>query len=104
MRQLDRLQAEAQQALAIDPTASYVQLLAGQISATLGHWDDAERQLRAALVRDPLSTDVYWHLATTLYRAGRFADAEAAYRKLIELAPDYAWARGYLAKTLLAEG
>jgi tetratricopeptide (TPR) repeat protein len=32
------------------------------------------------------------------------AGAEAEYRKLIELVPDYAWARSYLAKTLLAEG
>jgi TolB-like protein len=97
-------QEAARRALALDPTNPYSLLLASQISATLGHWDDAERHVRAALVRDPLSTDIQWHLATTLYRAGRFADAEAAYRKLIELAPDYAWARGYLAKTLLAEG
>jgi predicted Zn-dependent protease len=38
-----------------------------------------------------------------LYRSGRFGNAEAEYRKLIELVPDYAWARGYLAKTLLME-
>jgi tetratricopeptide (TPR) repeat protein len=43
-------------------------------------------------------------LGTTLYRAGRFAAAETEYRKLIELVPDYALARAYLAKTLLAEG
>jgi tetratricopeptide (TPR) repeat protein len=97
-------QAEARQALAIDPLTPYGQLTAGQVSATLGHWEDAERQLRAALVRDPLSTITYWQLATTLYRTGRFADAEAAYRKLVELGPDYASARGYLAKTLLAQG
>ena len=97
-------QEEARRALALDPTYPYSLLGAGQISATLGHWDDAERQLRAALVRDPLSTDILWQAATTLYRSGRFADAETAYRKLIELAPNYAWAHGYLAKTLLAEG
>jgi len=97
-------QAEAHQALALDPTSSYALLSAGQISATLGHWDEAERQLHAALVLDPLSPDVHYHLAMTLYRAGRFADAEAAFRKLFELAPEYAWAREYLAMTLVAEG
>jgi tetratricopeptide (TPR) repeat protein len=57
-----------------------------------------------ALVRDPLDPDAYWILETTLYRAGRFADAEALYRKLVELAPDYGWPHGYLAKVLLAQG
>ena len=56
------------------------------------------------LVNDPLNPQTHWDLGTTLYRAGRFAAAETEYRKLIELVPDYAWARGYLAKTLLAEG
>lgn len=44
------------------------------------------------------------NLGTTLYGAGRFVDAEAAYRKLIKVAPDFLWAPYYLGKTLLAEG
>jgi TolB-like protein len=97
-------QEEARRALALDPTHINALRLAGQVSATLGHYDDADRWLRAALVRDPLNTYVHWALAATLYRAGRFADAEAAYRKLIELAPSFVWTREYLARTLLAEG
>jgi adenylate cyclase len=97
-------QIETRQALTLDPNNPFVLLSGGMISAALGHWDDAKRQLHAALVRDPLDTAIHWHLATTLYREGAFADAEAEYRKLIELAPDFALARGYLAKTLLAEG
>ncbi len=58
----------------------------------------------AALVGDLLNPDVYWVLAATLHRTGRFADAEATYRKLIELAPEYSWAHEYLARMLLAEG
>jgi TolB-like protein/Tfp pilus assembly protein PilF len=95
---------EVQRALAIDPRLPQALLLAGQIAATLGHWDEGERQLRAGLNRDPLNTFLLFNLATTLYRAGRFADAEASYRRLIETAPKFAWARGYLAKTLLADG
>jgi TolB-like protein/Flp pilus assembly protein TadD len=97
-------QTEARQALALNPASSLALQLAGQVSAAVGHWDDAVGQLRAALVRDPLSSWVHWHLATTLYRAGRFAEAEIVYRKLIELEPGFAWARAYLGKTLLAEG
>jgi TolB-like protein len=97
-------QIETHQALTLDSNSPDALLSGGMISATLGHWDDANRQMQGALVRDPLETDIHWQLATTLYREGRFADAEAEYRKLIELAPDYTLAHGYLAKTLLAEG
>jgi TolB-like protein/Tfp pilus assembly protein PilF len=97
-------QEEASRALTSDPTDPEALRIAGMIAATLGHWDDAEGRLRAALVRDPLDTYGHWNLATTLYRAGRFADADATYRRLIELAPTFAWAHAYLARTLLVEG
>jgi TIR domain len=42
--------------------------------------------------------------STGTFGAGRFAEAEAPYRKVIELAPAFASTRGALAKTLLAEG
>ncbi len=67
-------EAEMQRALAIDPTNPKVLDVAGRLSATLGRWDDAERQLRAALVRDPLQHPyVIWNLGNTYYLAGRFA-------------------------------
>ena len=78
--------------------------VAGHALTTLGHWDDAERQFRAALVRDPLNPYVIWNLGNTYYLAGRFAESEAMYRKLLEIAPDFVWTRTYLAKTLLAQG
>jgi tetratricopeptide (TPR) repeat protein len=96
-------QAEARQAIALAPTYPYGAQFSGQLAATLGHWDDAERLLRRALVNDPLNPQFHWDLAGVLYRSGRFGTAEAEYRRLIELVPDYAWARGYLAKTLLME-
>ena len=54
---------ETQRALAIDPTDPQVLLQAGRLSATLGRWDDAVRQFRTALVRDPLMTmcTTTWH-------------------------------------------
>jgi TolB-like protein/Tfp pilus assembly protein PilF len=97
-------QSEARQGLALDPKVWYALQFNGQVAASIGDWDDAERYLRQVLVNDPLNPQALWDLGTTLYRAGRFAAAETEYRKLIELAPDYAWARAYLAKTLLAEG
>jgi adenylate cyclase len=96
-------QSEARQGLALDPKHWYALEFNGQVAASIGDWDGAERYFRQVLVNDPLNDQTHWDLGTTLYRAGRFAAAETAYRKLIELAPDYAWAHAYLAKTLLAE-
>ena len=78
-------------------------MFAGQLSYTLGRWDDAERQLRLALVRDPLFTIAIWSLGTAQYSAGRYADAEATYRKLMEIEPGFVWTRFSLTKVLLAE-
>jgi TolB-like protein len=97
-------QSEARQGLALDPRDWYALELNGQIAASLGNWVDAERYFRQVLVNDPLNSQTHWDLGNTLYRAGRFPEAEAEYHKLIELAPDFAWSRGYLAKTLLAQG
>ncbi len=97
-------EAEGRQALALDPTNTGVLVYAGICSATLGHWDAAETQLRLALVRDPLATYPMFDLGSVLYRAGRYSDAAASYRKLQEIAPDFLWTRAYAAKNLLAEG
>lgn len=88
----------------IDPTNSSVLETAGMLSYTLGRWDDAVRQLRAALVRDPVNPYLIWRLGFTYYGAGRFAESESTYRKLLELRPGFLWTRGYLGKTLLMQG
>ena len=46
--------AELQRARAIDPTNLEVLVFGAINSLALGRWDDAERQFRAVLVRDPL--------------------------------------------------
>ena len=97
-------QAELRQGLSIDPTSVLGLTFAGILSKTLGQWDDALRQLHAALDRDPMATFVHYNLGEALYLAGRFADAEIEFRKLQGLAPDFGWTRVLLAKTLLALG
>jgi adenylate cyclase len=97
-------EAEGRQALTITTTDPEVLNTAGILSYVLGRWDDAERQIRAALVRDPLNTYAMWNLGFTYYGAGRFADAEGVYRRLLEIQPDFVWGRNYLGLTLLAQG
>jgi TolB-like protein/Flp pilus assembly protein TadD len=95
---------EQQKALAIDPTEPWTLQTAGVLAIALGQWDEAERQLRLAQVRDPLNTYTIHTLGQTYYLAGRFEEAEGQFRKLLQLEPDFGWARRWLAKTLLAEG
>jgi adenylate cyclase len=97
-------QDEVQRALAIDPRYPPALILAGQLAATLGRWTEAERHMRAALERDPLNNFVIFNLATIVYRAGRYADAESWYQRLMQVAPKFVWVHEYLAKTLLADG
>jgi TolB-like protein len=97
-------EAEGRRALTIDPTNATALMAGGRLAATLGHWDDSERQLRAALVRDPLNPYLIWNLAFTYYRAGRLQESEALYRKLLEVEPGFLWTRSYLGKVLLAQG
>jgi tetratricopeptide (TPR) repeat protein len=95
-------EAEGRVGLTLDPTNTLGLVVAGMLSKTLGRWDDAERQLSVALIRDPLFSYAHYNLASVLYGAGRFVEAEASYRKLLELAPGFLWTRRCLAKTLLA--
>ena len=96
--------AEVTEALARDPSSPYAHHAAGRLAATLGQWNEAERHLRAAQVRDPLNPFAMFNLADAYYRAGRFADSETAFRKLIAMQPDFAWTHAYFAKTLIVEG
>ena len=97
-------EAEGQRALALAPTDPEVLLIAAIHSFTFGRWEDAERQLRTALVRDPANSFQYFNLGRVYYGAGRFAESEDMYRKALELAPGFLAGRAYLGKTLLLAG
>lgn len=97
-------QAEAERAVALNPADPWALQTLGIIHSTLGHWDEAVRQLRTALARDPLNTYTVFNLGNAYYGAGRYSEAEAAYGNLLELAPGFLGARRWLSKTLLALG
>ena len=95
--------AELQRALALNSGNPEAVMLAGQLAQTLGRRDEAERLLRAALVRDPLFSWGLFNLGNAQYVAGRYTGAEATFRRVLAVAPNFAWTRAWLAKTLLAE-
>jgi tetratricopeptide (TPR) repeat protein len=45
-----------------------------------------------------------FNLGNELYLRGKFDEAEAIFRQLLEISPRFQWTRPYLAKTLLAQG
>jgi TolB-like protein len=93
--------AEREQAIAIDPNDIFLLNNSGQLALALGQWNDAVRLLRAAQERDPLDTIVAWNLGHAFYRAGRFTESEAAFRRLLEIDPNYPWGHASLGRTLL---
>jgi TolB-like protein/DNA-binding winged helix-turn-helix (wHTH) protein/tetratricopeptide (TPR) repeat protein len=99
----DASRKEIQLALAADPVDPVSLGAEGLLSKTLGQHDKAEHQLQAAVDRDPLFNYANFHLANALYLAGKFDKAEAVFRRLLDISPQF-WSRPYLAKTLLAQG
>ena len=97
-------EAEGKRALALDPTDSSSLAAGAGLAMTLGRWGDAEGLIRRALDRDPFFPLAIWYSGAIQYGAGHYAGSEAAYRKLLEVAPSFLWTRAYLGKTLLAEG
>jgi len=95
---------EVDRALAMDPKNADTLYVKGLLAQTLGQRSEADRWMRAAIATDPLSTFAIFNYGNTLYLAGRFAEAEAQFRRLMQVAPKYEWTRAWLAKTLVVEG
>jgi TolB-like protein/DNA-binding winged helix-turn-helix (wHTH) protein/Flp pilus assembly protein TadD len=100
----DAAAAELQRARALGPQFSMRYQFAGMLEATLGRWDESIRLNRIQLRLDPFEPSGYFTMGSTLYRAGRLAEAEAATREGIRLAPTFVSGHYYLGKILLVEG
>jgi tetratricopeptide (TPR) repeat protein len=66
----------------------------------MGRHDEAIELTRRAMEQDPLSAQVYQTRAGVLLSAGRYAEAEGAYREALELAPGRAGTPASLAFVL----
>jgi serine/threonine-protein kinase len=71
---------------------------------TLDRQDDAIRTSREAQSRDPLNAEAFRIEAGAQFSAGRFAEAEAGYRKALALAPNRQLIRAYLGGSLMELG
>src|SRR6516225_4358918 len=97
-------EASCRRALALAPGSVLVLRGAAAVIGRLGHLDEAIELCKRALAQDLLSAGAYWSLATNLDISRRLIEAEAAYRKALELAPQRTATHAHLALNLLAQG
>ncbi len=78
---------EIKQALALAPADGNILFYAAGLSLSMGRWDEALKQVNAALAQDPLNQPAYWNLSLIQSRRGRLEEAEAAARRALEINP-----------------
>jgi serine/threonine protein kinase/TolB-like protein/Tfp pilus assembly protein PilF len=80
-------------------------MAAAQLESIMCRWDRADEFFNAALAIDPLDPGVYVQAAYFLYlRSGRFAEAEVALNRALQISPDYGTARYALGVSRLLQG
>jgi serine/threonine protein kinase/tetratricopeptide (TPR) repeat protein len=76
----------------------------GLVARSRGQVEKAVRLLREALEQDPLSPHTYQHLGICLECLDRLAEAETAFRKSVDLAPQKIITHALLSLTLADQG
>ena len=98
----DAARAQFERAIELDPNDLTIRVQLGYLNAeTQGRPDQHLEYLRQVLLRDPLDTNSLWILGTGLLDAGRPDESVAAFRKLLELNPDFAGGHASLSGSLL---
>ncbi|MEO0576185.1 MAG: hypothetical protein AAF004_12040, partial [Pseudomonadota bacterium] len=94
----------ANKATEIDPELALPYALRGAIDSELGNIVSAVRQMDDALSRDPLNIQTVYFRAAILLDLGFMNDAEAGFRRCLELDPQYEICRRFLSFVLLFDG
>jgi TolB-like protein/DNA-binding winged helix-turn-helix (wHTH) protein len=92
---------ELKQALALAPADGDILFYAAVQSLGMGRWDEALKQVNAALAQDPLNPSRYQVLTLIQASRGRFEEAEAAARRALELIPMSPFGHSFLGSVLL---
>src|SRR5579883_1969654 len=86
--------------LAREPANAVAAQLMGLALKDTGDWAEGERWLRFSIQLEPNQGEFHANLGNLLRRRERYADAEGAYRRALELLPGHRPARRGLALTL----
>jgi len=84
-----------------DPQAHTVQ---GLLSLSLGRLDEAASQLNAGLRLDPLSPNLLFNLGWARFWSGHLPEAEALFRRALQISPTYESVHYYLGHVLISRG
>jgi adenylate cyclase len=95
---------EVQQAKSIAPGDPFVQRAGAILSMALGHWDDALKQIKAAIVIDPIDPINYVYMWIIQDRIGQQSEAEASVRRMLDISPTHGYGHTNLAYLLLERG
>ena len=95
---------EMRMGLLLAPNDPIVLGLAAEEPLAVGRWDEAVRFHLASLSSDPLQAPVYQVLGWTYERQGRFAEAESAFRRVMEISPTYSQIHHDLGTALVLQG
>jgi TolB-like protein/cytochrome c-type biogenesis protein CcmH/NrfG len=97
-------EAEYKSAMNLDPKNAEAFGMASHLASLLGHHDQAVRLAANATKIDPLNSFTHLYLGWAQSSRGNLAEAEAAYRKSLELNPAAGTVRGSLGLLLLLKG
>jgi serine/threonine protein kinase/TolB-like protein/thioredoxin-like negative regulator of GroEL len=78
-------QAQARQALGLDPGDAQALRWSGAVSVTMGQLDQALELLQRGVASDPLDPHAYSLLGEVHYRVGHLTEAQSALRKTLDL-------------------
>jgi tetratricopeptide (TPR) repeat protein len=95
---------QLQDALERAPSDPGALSMAAYLALASCHLDEAERDARELVERDPLSIDPYRPLGTALWFRGQLPEAEAVFRRVIALSPAAESMRYRLSLVLLSAG
>ena len=97
-----RAASEYRRVLELDPSDLRARIgLADLKAIRVASFDERIEYSRQLLASDPLDSNERWSIGWMLLGAGRFEEAQAALRKLVELNPSYAGGPSFLALSLL---
>ena len=97
-------QRELGAALALEPQNPDALSLSAYLAIAACRLDEAERDARQLIERDPLSVDPYRALGTALWFHGRLEESESVYRRVIALFPSAESMHYRLSLVLLSAG
>jgi serine/threonine protein kinase/tetratricopeptide (TPR) repeat protein len=95
---------EYRRAMELEPHNAYILRLASEVPQSLGRLDETRRLLERSIALDPLDERSYRAIGDLEFYAGRLTEAEAAYRKALDIFPTKPFIHRDLGMVLLAEG